>query len=163
MIWIIVIAIVAFLAYKFIKAGTPEGTIKATEHSYWKLKRNNPGLDEHQYLLSVYAARRNLQNKLNVNNYKNINDLIDNYSASKIVKFAILPPPESIRALALHIAMYENTEKLKYMNDIIDEFNSIMTPVDNLFESNPDKFVQIYKDKNPNMTTHINIEKYLNN
>lgn len=162
MIYLIVIVVVCILAYNFFKSGTAKGTIKVTEDSYWKLKRSNPGLDEHQYLASVYKHRRNISSKLGKTN--NVDqELLDTYSYSLTYLFSILPPPDSIRALALHIIYQENPQDLQKSPELISEYNKLTEPVHKLLENNPERFIDEYKKRNPNTSSFFDIEQEIQN
>ena len=119
--WVfILITIIVIIFILFKNQGSPKATNKSVLESYWKHRRNHPGLDEHQYLADVYRHRKNISNI--IRNESSLNkDTLDDYAYSLTYLFSILSPPDSIKALAYHIIYQEDPKSLESVPEYLDE------------------------------------------
>jgi hypothetical protein len=135
-----------FFKSLFSNKALAEDIIKANEKTYWKVREERPGEDEHFYLgttlLRRFEARKKLGQDLGLlNDKENLNFVTYNETMS----FSVLDPPKSIRALALYIVYKEvPSEAHRYE----EEVNKIMEPIMRMRDDGT--FMGLYRKKNPN-------------
>jgi len=136
-----------FFKSLFSNKALAEDIIKANEKTYWKVREERPGEDEHFYLATTllrrFEARKKLGQDLGLLNDKENLNLVTN---SETMSFSVLDPPKSIRALALYI-VYKEIPSEAYRYE--EEFNKIMEPIIRMREDGT--FMGLYRKKNPNI------------
>jgi hypothetical protein len=140
-----------FFKSLFSNKALAEDIIKAMEKTYWRVKKEKPGEDEHFYLASTLLRRFEVRKKLGqdlglLNHKESLNLIVFN----ETMTFSILDPPESIRALSLYI-VYKEVPSEAYRYE--DEFNKIMEPVLKMEENGT--FMSIYRKKNPTIAKQM--------
>jgi hypothetical protein len=140
-----------FFKSLFSNKALAEDIIKANEKTYWKVREERPGEDEHFYLATTllrrFEARKKLGQDLGLLNDKENLNLVTN---SETMSFSVLDPPKSIRALALYI-VYKEVPSEAYRYE--EECNRIMEPVMKMEENGT--FMDLYRKKNPNMAKQM--------
>jgi hypothetical protein len=138
-----------------------EDIIKANEETYWKVRSERPGEDEHFYLgttlLRRFEARKRLgQNFLSgvAQEYglspKDGKEMLNMITAAETRLFSVLDPPDSIRALALYVVYKEvPSEAHRYE----EEYNKIVGPIMKMEDDGT--FMGLYRKKNPNMAKQM--------
>lgn len=158
MIYLVLVAFVVIVLFLVIrKSGTADTTIKVTEKKYWDTRKNYPGLDEHQYLAAVYKQRMKARARLTGTENQQ-EDIYDMGAYSYTLLFSVLPPPDSIRALALHIVYQEDKNYIASNPQLIAEYNNLVGNVQMLYEKNPEEFFELYKKRNPNSASYYDID-----
>ena len=120
-----------------------ENIIKANEDSYYTLRTNHPGKNEHWYLAHTYVTRKQAGAIVERQRFNEDELIIEAFSATK--DFSVLDPPDSIRTLALYTLSIERPDILA--NILADEFVRLMHPVYDSQEKGT--FEDWYKRKNP--------------
>jgi hypothetical protein len=152
---------VGFLKSLFSNKALAEDIIKANEKTYWKVRSERPGEDEHFYLgttlLRRFEARKQLgQNFLSSMTQKHglspkdEKEMLNMITAAETRLFSVLDPPDSIRALALYIVHKELPSEAHLYEE---EYNKIMEPVIKMEEDGT--FMDLYRKKNPNMAKQM--------
>lgn len=102
-----------------------ENTLKANEDTYYILRKKFPNKREHDYLAMTYAARR----RAGVIIYKDgiTEEQISLLSYTETHQFAVLEPPNSIRALALYILYKERPDLIT--DEYRSEYAKLYTPI----------------------------------
>jgi hypothetical protein len=140
-----------FFKSLFSNKALAEDIVKANEKTYWKVREERPGEDEHFYLATTllrrFEARKKLGQDLGLLNDKENLNLVTN---SETMSFSVLDPPKSIRALALYI-VYKEVPSEAYRYE--EEYNRIMEPVMRMEENGT--FMDLYRKKNPNMAKQM--------
>ena len=138
-----------------------EDTIRANERTYWKVREERPGEDEHFYLATTLLRRFEARKMLGQDPYahmkqkyvispeqeKEMSGMI-NYSETRL--FSVLDPPDSIRALALYV-VYQELPREAHRYE--EEYNRIMGPVMKMEEDGT--FTYLYRKKNPNIAKQM--------
>jgi len=109
----------------FIPRILAQNIIKANEDTYYYCRSNNPGKNEHDYLAMTYSARRRAS--VLVGNDSINEEQISILSYTETQQFAVLSPPNSIRALALYLLNKERPDLISEKHR--DEFSILMEPV----------------------------------
>lgn len=127
----------------FIPRILAQNIIKANEDAYNYCRSNNPGKNEHDYLAMTYATRRKAG--VLVGNDSINEEQISILSYTETHQFAVLSPPNSIRALALYILYKERPDLISEKHR--EEFSKLMEPI---FTSQDKRtFNNWYEQKNP--------------
>ncbi len=133
----------------------------ANEKTYWKVRGERPGEDEHFYLdttlLRRFEARKQLGQNLLYSvtqkyglSLKDEKEMLNMITAAETRLFSVLEPPDSIRALALYIVYKEvPSEAHRYE----EEYNKIMGPIMEMEEDGT--FMHLYRKKKPNMAKQM--------
>ena len=153
----IILSIIVIIYIVFRLAGRAETTLTMTEKKYWNARRNYPGLDEHQYLAMVYKGRSKVRSKIGWEPNKE-EVLFDLAAYSYTVLFSVLPPPDSIRALALHIVYQEDQNYLRNNPQLIEEYNQLTSSIHKMVQEQPDQFSDLYKKRNPNSASYYDTD-----
>jgi len=146
-----------FLKSLFSHKALAEDIIKANEKTYWRVRSERPGEDEHFYLdttlLRRFEARKQLgQDFLSSAKQKhglspkNEKETLNMITAAETRLFSVLDPPDSIRASVLYV-VYEEVPSEAHRYE--EEYNRIMGPVIKMEEDGT--FMDLYRKKNPNM------------
>lgn len=128
----------------FVPRVLAKNIIKANEDTYYYCRANNPGLNEHDYLAMTYAARRKAG--VLVGNDSITEEQISILSYTETHQFAVLKPPDSIRALALYI-LYKEKPKL-ISKKLSSEYSKLVVPIFEAKEKGV--FSDWYERTNPN-------------
>ncbi len=100
-----------------------EETIRLQEEMYALSMKNYPDLSPHEHLAKVWLSRMATFGR-------NPNDPDEIKAAFAVtMKFACIPSPKCIRALALFILYKENEKTISDNPEFESEFNSLMGPV----------------------------------
>jgi hypothetical protein len=123
------------------------------ENTYSLLRKKYPNKDEHYYLAQTWLMR-----------YKPLlkppNEELVMMAYNETYIFAVLSPPDSIRALALYVVYQECKQYNKSLPIEYDqEFKRIMEPIIEMQENNPEEFIKLYKKKNPNIAKEFDNSK----
>lgn len=102
-----------------------EEIIRANEKTYDLLRAKYPRRKEHDYLARTYACRREAHGVLGMDSISE--DELRVISYTETLKFAVLPHPKSIRALALYILFKERPDLITASHKA--EFGELMEPV----------------------------------
>ncbi|OGN96254.1 MAG: hypothetical protein A2Z77_00655 [Chloroflexi bacterium RBG_13_51_36] len=138
-----------------------EDIIKANEKTYWKVRSERLGEDEHFYLATTLLRRFEARKRLGQNPLSGITreyglspkdekEMLSMITAAETRLFSVLDPPDSIRALALYIVYKEvPSEAHRYE----EEYNRILGPIMKMEEDGA--FANLYRKKNPNMARQM--------
>lgn len=102
-----------------------EEIVHANEKTYHLLKKKYPGRKEHDYLAWTYVSRRDAHRALGADSITD--EQLGVISYTETLTFAVLPPPQSIRALALYILFKERPDLITDLHRT--EFGGLMEPV----------------------------------
>ena len=150
-----------FFKSLFSNKALAEDIIKANEKTYWIVRSERPGEDEHFYLdttlLRRFAARKQLGQDFISSvkqeyglSPKDEKEMLNMIAAAETRLFSVLDPPDSIRALALYIVYKEvPSEAHRYE----EEYNRIMEPIMRMEEDGTS--MDLYRKKNPNMAKQM--------
>ena len=109
----------------FIPGILAKNIIKANEDTYYYFRSKNTGKNEHDYLAMTYAARRRAGVLLGNDSINE--DQISILSYTETHQFAVLSPPNSIKALSLYILYKERPDLISEKHR--DEFSKFMEPI----------------------------------
>ncbi len=130
-----------------------ENIIKANEDSYYNLRKKFPGKNEHDYLAMTYAARRKAGAV--VRNDSITEEQIELLAYTETQLFAVLKPPNSIRALALYILYKERPDLLT--DSYSNEYTNLVEPI--LKSQDDGTFWKWYEKTNPDFRTKNHEQK----
>jgi len=102
-----------------------EEIIGANEKTYDLLRGKYPGRKEHDYLAWTYVSRRDARKAVGMDSISE--DDLSVISYTETFNFAVLPTPQSIRALALYILFKERPDLITDSHRT--EFAELMEPV----------------------------------
>lgn len=120
-----------------------EDTIRANENTYHLLRKKYPGRKEHDYLAWTYVSRRDARKALGMDSISEADLSVISYTET--LTFAVLPTPQSIRALALYILFKERPDLITDSHRT--EFAQLMEPV---FKAEQDgQMEKWYQQTNP--------------
>ncbi len=119
-----------------------EETVKKYEEIYEKVKQTYPESEPHDHLAQVWLSRMSIADNKNRN--LDMQDVA--YRVTK--QFACVPPPECVRALAIHMVNIEDQESFLASSRFQKEFTILMTPVDLAKEKGT--MHELYAKYNPN-------------
>ncbi|UCH42961.1 MAG: hypothetical protein JSW16_09190 [Dehalococcoidales bacterium] len=132
------------------KEASGEDLIKTLEESYFDLRKNNPGRDEHWFLANTWLKRYGSGEEV-----KQRGAEWTRFTAYKDThEFAILEPPASIRGFALLMINRELGEQ--QASSYEKEFFQILEPV--ILSKKNQEFLDKYKKKNPLTWEEIQVE-----
>jgi len=152
---------VGFFKSLFSNKALAEDIIMANEKTYWKVRSERPGEDEHFYLDTTLLRRFEARKQLGQNflssvtqkyglSLKDEKEMLNMITAAETRLFSVLDPPDSIRTLALYIVYKEvPSEAHRYE----EEYNKIMGPIMEMEEDGT--FMDLYRKKNPNMAKQM--------
>ncbi len=121
-----------------------EKILSISQQVYDKVKMDRPDEDEHFYLATTWLRRFFRDKRAYLLGDRLSDEELDRLSWTETMQFSILDPPDSIRALGLHMIYKEcPREYLKYVR----EYNKLMEPVTEAREN--ETFMDIYRQKNP--------------
>ena len=120
-----------------------EEIIRANERTYDLLRKKYPGRNEHDYLALTYLSRRDAHRAIGMDSISEEELSVISYTETRT--FAVLPSPQSIRALALYILFKERADLISDSHKT--EFTELMEPV---FRAEQEKlFEEWYARTNP--------------
>jgi len=120
---------------------TAEDLIKSLEQTYFDLRQKHPDRDEHWFLANTWLERYGSDEEAKEKGTK-----WAKFTAYKeTFEYAILEPPESIRALALILVFREKGEEEARQYE--SEFFRLMEPIVKSKENRV--FIDEYKKRNP--------------
>lgn len=122
-----------------IKAGE---TVKKHEEIYEEVKQAYPEMEPHDHLAQVWLSRMSAAG----HNTRNLDMQEVAYRVTK--QFACVPPPECVRALAMHMVNIEDQRSFQASSRFQKEFVILMTPVFQAKENGT--MHELYAKYNPN-------------
>jgi len=109
----------------------------------------------------VYKQRLKARAKLHGQSSEPDDESLDIPAFAVTYLFSVLPSPDSIRALSLHIVYQENQNTLQTMPHLIEEYNKLVGPIHRMLDEKPEQFMELYKRKNPNTSSIFDIEEQI--
>ena len=127
---------------KFSSRARAEEAIQKYEETYEEVKRTHPELDPHDHLAQVWISRMSATGR----HTRNLDMQKVAYRVTK--QFACVPPPECVRAMAMHMVNIEDQESFLASSQLQKEFVVLMTPVSLAKENGT--MHELYARYNPN-------------
>lgn len=119
-----------------------EETVKKHEAVYEEVKQAYPEMDPHDHLAQVWLSRMPADGRKT----RNLDMQEVAYKVTK--QFACVPPPECVRALAMHIVSIEDQSSFQASKRFQKELVVLMTPVSLAKENGT--MHELYAKYNPN-------------
>jgi hypothetical protein len=117
--------------------------IKSFEDGYRKAQQLYPGADEHILLTQACLARM-------VTHFKNPHSEETKQEAINLtVLYACVPPPNNVRALAIHFIRLERPDIIRDYQEFTEEYEALMRPVETASERNEVEL--LYRRYNPTL------------
>lgn len=138
----------------FIQKELTDKILSVCKQVYHIVRQECPDEDEHFYLATTWF-RKHFRDKRPYRQGEELSEAeLGEVSWTETMQFAILEPPDSIRAMSLYIVHKEcPREYLKYVN----EYNRLMKPVK--AAGDHEGFMEVYRLRNPKIVARSEQEE----